>query len=122
MHDPGNRTVGYGGIARLAIGLGLLVAVRWRGQIWFPFHPLVTLYSEQRYDHDEDGLFVRQATHQRISPEQAAAHLPPALTVFAFRTGWSDWGVARSLLPPNARSSEIGGWTIWMSPAESPSP
>ena len=105
---------GYAEAARLA--------ARWPGQIWFPFHPLVTLYSEQRYYHDEDGLFVRQVTRRPVSPEQAAAHLPPGLTVFAFRTGWSDWGVARSLLPANARSSEVGDWTLWTAPAQSASP
>jgi hypothetical protein len=107
------QTAGHEESARLA--------ARWPGQIWFPFHPLVTLYSEGRYYHDEDGLFVRKGTRWPLKPEHVAAHLPPALTVFAFRTGWSDWGVAKSMLPSNARSSEVGGWTLWTAAVEPPS-
>lgn len=90
------------------------LAAQFRGRIWFPFHPLVTLHSEQRYYHDEDGLHVRRLSRVGTSAEQAAAHLPPALQVMAFHQDWSDWGVARSLLPPDARTVEIGHWRLWL--------
>lgn len=93
-----------------------------RGRVWFPFHPLITLYSENRYYHDEDGLFVRQTTRWKISPEQAAAHLPPAMQVIAMRNGWNDWGVARKMMPPNAQSSAIGDWTLWYGTVDRPPP
>ena len=92
-----------------------------RGRVWFPFHPLITLYGEQRYYHDEDGLFVRQTTHRKIPSEQAAAHLPPAMQIIALRTGWTDWGVARSMLPPQARHTEVGNWTLWHGTVDNPS-
>jgi hypothetical protein len=89
------------------------------GRVWFPFHPLITLYSEDRYYHDEDGIFVRQTTRGKISPEQAAAHLPPAMQVIALRRDWSDWGVARGMMPPGARRSTVGGWDLWYASIDS---
>jgi len=91
------------------------------GRVWFPFHPLVTLYTDRRYYHDEDGLFVWQTTLGPIPPAQAAAHLPPAMQFIALRQGWSDWGVARRMLPPNARSTAVGDWTLWHA-AATPAP
>ncbi len=90
------------------------LAAQFHGRIWFPFHPLVTLYSEQRYYHDEDGLYVRKLSQQGVGAEQVAAHLPPAMQVLALHNRWSDWGVARSLLPPDARPVVIGNWTLWL--------
>ncbi len=95
-------------------------AAQFRGRIWFPFHPLVTLYGEKRYYHDEDGLYVRQLSRQAVGPEQAAAHLPPTLRVIALHNRWSDWGIARSLLPPNPPRTVIGYWTLWHVVAETP--
>jgi hypothetical protein len=87
-------------------------AARNRGAIWFPVHPLVTLYSEGRYYHDEDGLYVRFSAHRPLSERQAAAHLPAALRVMAFRNDWTDWGIARRMLPPNSQEEVIGNWTL----------
>ncbi|HEX2861422.1 MAG TPA: hypothetical protein VHN79_07270, partial [Lacunisphaera sp.] len=38
--------------------LAAQMAARHPGAVWFPMHPLVTLYSDRRYYHDEDGLYV----------------------------------------------------------------
>jgi hypothetical protein len=92
-------------------------ADRFRGRIWFPFHPLVTLYSEHRYYHDEDGLHVRRLSGIDTGARQLAEHLPPAVQVLAFHNAWSNWGVARSLLPPDPRQLVVGDWTLWL-PAE----
>lgn len=83
-----------------------------RGAIWFPVHPLVTLYSEGRYYHDEDGLYVRMSARKPLSERQAAGHLPSALRVMAFRNDWTDWGIARRMLPPNTTEQVIGNWTL----------
>jgi hypothetical protein len=89
------------------------IAARFRSQVWFPFHPLVTLYSEGRYYHDEDGLYVRIRSQKPIPEDQIAAHLPPAMRVIALREGWSDWNIARRMLPPNARAVSMGEWQLW---------
>jgi hypothetical protein len=36
----------------------------------------------------------------------------------ALRNGWSDWGVARRMLPPNARFTAVGDWTLWHAGAD----
>ena len=88
------------------------IAASLPGQVWFPLHPLVTLYSEGVYYHDEDGLFVRRITRKGVSPENAAAHLPPAFRAVALREGWTDFQIARSLLPENVRTLTIGSWSV----------
>lgn len=87
-------------------------AVQHRGAIWFPGHPLVTLYSEGRYYHDEDGLYIRRSARQPLTERQAASHLPAALRVMAFRNDWAGWGIARRMLPPNSTEQAIGNWTL----------
>lgn len=88
------------------------LAERFRGAVWFPVHPLVTLYSDRRYYHDEDGFYVRLHAGKTPSPEHAASQLPPAMRLMAFRNDWSDWGIARRMLPPEAGAQEIGNWTL----------
>lgn len=95
------------------------IAARLRGQVWFPLHPLVTLYSERRYYHDEDGFYVRRMTHKAVTPEHATAQLPVALRVMAFHQGWSDWNIARQIMPAGARETLVGHWTLLTAPAPS---
>lgn len=88
------------------------IAARLPRQVWFPLHPLVTLYAENAYYHDEDGLFVRRMTRRAVTPQHAAAHLPPAFRAVALRNGWADFLIARNLLPADARTLEIGNWSV----------
>lgn len=102
--------------------LAAQIAAKHPGAIWFPLHPLVTLYSDRRYYHDEDGLQVHRLSHKPVSPEQAASQLPPAMHLIAFHTGWSDWGIARQMLPVNYRETAVGNWTICNGLAATPGP
>jgi hypothetical protein len=88
------------------------LAAQFPGQIWFPLNPLVTLYSERRYYHDEDGLYVRASTHKDVPPAHLAGGLPPALRMIAFHQGWSDWGIARGLIDPPVESIPAGDWMM----------
>jgi hypothetical protein len=89
------------------------IAAQYRNAIWFPVHPLVTLYSDHRYYHDEDGMYVHARARKPVTPEQAAQHLPPAMRAMAFRNDWTDWGIARRMLPPNSREIPIGRWLVY---------
>lgn len=89
------------------------IAAQYRNAIWFPVHPLVTLYSDRRYYHDEDGMYVHARARKPVTPEQAAQHLPPAMRAMAFRNDWTDWGIARRMLPPNSREIPIGHWVVY---------
>lgn len=97
-------TSGYREAARLA--------ARLPQQIWFPFHPLVTLYSDHRYYHDEDGFHIRRVARKPITPSAAAGSLPPAMHLMAFHNEWNDRGFARSMMPANAHRIPDGDWTL----------
>ncbi len=92
--------------------LAALLAQQHRGAVWFPVHPLVTLYSDRRYYHDEDGLYVRLKAGKTPSPAHAASELPAGMRLMAFRRDWSDWGIARRMLPAEAGELNVGNWTL----------
>jgi hypothetical protein len=90
------------------------IAASSRGMLWFPLHPLVTLYSDRRYYHDEDGLWVHLRAGKPVAPEQMAGHLPPAMRSIVIHNTWPNWSiVAHSMLPPNSRHVDVGYWTVW---------
>lgn len=88
------------------------LAAKLPGRVWFPVHPLVTLYNDHRYYHDEDGLFVRAVTGQNLSPTHLWMHLPPDMSIIAFRRNYTTWGMAEQLLPHDALQYEFGSWTL----------
>jgi hypothetical protein len=96
------------------------IAAKFKEQIWFPLHPLTTLYSDHRYYHDEDGFYVRRVSLKGIGPEQAAAHLPPKMRFIGFSTHWNDWGIAKSMLPANPTPTFIGSWVLLSPSAPNP--
>lgn len=94
------------------------IVAKYPGQIWFPLSPMVTLYSDGQYYHDEDGMFVRQLGRKAMPGEQIAAHVPPRLRALAYRSDWNNWGIARRYLPPNPREVVAGDWTLWVAVLE----
>ncbi len=98
------------------------IAARFPRAVWFPVHPLVTLYSDHRYYHDEDGLYVRLMGKNWPSNEHAAAQLPPAMRAMAFRSDWTDWGIARRMLPPGSPAIPSGNWIVHSGTGEAPKP
>jgi len=90
------------------------LAARMPGKIWFPLHPLVTLYSEGRLYHDLDGLCVRRIVGQRLSDEHFFAHLPrerqASATLLPVGWGLAEIGDARQPLDTPVRS--FGLWRI----------
>ncbi len=98
------------------------IAVRLPGAVWFPVHPLVTLYSDRRYYHDEDGLYVRMMAKKFPGEAHAAAQLPPAMRAMAFRSDWTDWGIARRMLPPGSPTTPSGNWIVHTGSTEAAKP
>jgi len=91
-----------------------------RGEIWFPWNPLVTVYGENRFDHGEDGLYVRFLAGHALTQDHARAHLPPRMCVIALPRGAADWGIALSLLPAGAQRTEFSLWTLYSWPPTPP--
>lgn len=81
--------------------------------VWFPWNPLVTVLREGRYDHDEDGFYVRLACGLPLVPSELRAGLPPAMHVVALPRGNAGWSIAPKLFPPDARHTEFGAWTVY---------
>jgi hypothetical protein len=95
-----------------------------RGEIWFPWNPLVTIYSENRFYHVEDGLCMRFLAGHALTLDHARQHLPANMCVIALPRGGTDWGIALRLAPPNAQVDPFGLWTLhsWPPPAGAPAP
>ena len=88
--------------------------------VWFPWNPMVTIYSEGRRFADEDGLAVWALANHAISLNALTRHLPPHFTAIALPAGLPHWGVAYELRPAHAHRSQIGEWLIddWSLPAQ----
>ena len=92
------------------------------GQIWFPWNPLVTIYSENRFYHVEDGLCMRFLAGRPLTVAHARQHLPPRMCMIASRREGPDWGIALHFAPPDARTDDFGLWTLHSWPPHSASP
>jgi hypothetical protein len=114
------------GLARLAPGTwhprtehlrqGEALARQLPGEIYFPWHPLVSWFAERRIDDVEDGWFIRAAAGRPIGT--TATRLPPRFHGIAFRRDEMDWGMARSLIPRGAQVDQFGLWEVHSWPAE----
>lgn len=87
------------------------------GEVWLPWAPLVTWFNEGRFDHAEDGIYVRFITGHPVSLAHARAHLPPHCSAMALPAG-ADWGVAAKLAGHPSTEREIAGWRVlrWQPP------
>ena len=82
-----------------------------RGEIYFPWNPLITFYSEQRFDHTEDGLLTRALTGEEISGEKLHAGLPPHLGYIAYQSGIRH-SYFEERMPRTLAIYYFGGWTL----------
>ena len=89
-----------------------------RQRIWMPWAPLVTYFSDGRFYHAEDGIYVRFITGHPVSSPQARAHVPRDMSCILFPGGNGDWGVAEKLAAPGAVTRLTGGWKIVQWPDE----
>lgn len=84
-----------------------------REEIWFPWNPVISFYSDRKFYHAEDGIFVRFVAGEAITVQQARAYLPRKWNAMAILQGTSDWGLAEHLIPPNSKQQKIGVWTFY---------
>lgn len=81
------------------------------GILWFPWNPLVTVYTENRLYPVEDGLYVKQVTGHPEPRPQTRAHLPPHFAAIVVGTG-DEWGLASAFLPPPVETVALEYWTL----------
>ncbi len=87
------------------------------GQVYFPWHPLVTYFCEHRFDHAEDGLTTHGEAEIELSPETIRRYLPPHWSITAI-PGWREREQARykKYQPPTAELRITGKWSLYTWP------
>lgn len=90
------------------------LAARLPGRIWFPLHPLVTLYSDRRLYHDLDGLGERRLAGRSLSERHFFAHVPSRRQASAtlLPVGWGLADPREGRLPPDTPVRTFGLWRI----------
>jgi hypothetical protein len=102
---------------------GVAIARANPGQVWFPWHPLVSYYAEGRFYHAEDGFYVRLLTGRAIDLGRLEADLPPRFTVIAEPTGMAGWGISEKILNRPYEEGVVGAWRLRIArPDASPPP
>lgn len=80
--------------------------------LWFPWNPLVTIYSERQLYAVEDGLYVKKVTGRPEPPGHTRRHLPQNFAAIVLAGTGSEWGLASAFLPPPLETVELDHWTI----------
>lgn len=88
------------------------------GQVWLPWHPLVSYYAEHRFYHAEDGINVRFITGYPVPFAQARAGLPPRFHAIAVPSPNMQWGPAAKLIRQPVSTRQLGPWIVWTWPAD----
>ena len=88
------------------------LAQQFTGKLFFPWHPLVTFFAEDRIDHTEDGLYTRRVTGFDPTAETVRAHLPPQWSMTAI-PGWRIQGDYTRWQPTDAQIGSFGDWTVY---------
>lgn len=83
------------------------------GRLWFPWHPLASWYAERRFYHAEDGMYARFMAKRPLPYPHVRSRLPENFSGMALPVGFSDWGIAQSLVPTGAEPVRTGRWQVW---------
>lgn len=100
---------------------GEQLADKFPRRIYFPWHPLITFFSDHRFYLTEDGLYTRHAAGIDVAPNAARESLPDDWTITAV-PGWRRDGVYKQLQPPGAQFGFNGKWGIYLWPPSDRSP
>jgi hypothetical protein len=90
------------------------------GMVWFPWNPLVTVFSEGRLYHVEDGLYVRSLIGKTFSEPDDRKYLPERFAAITVSNHGSTWGIAEPLLQGPLQKIDLGSWTLFRSPKAPP--
>jgi hypothetical protein len=92
---------------------GVVLAREAPGTLYFPSHPLVTLYAEGRASHVSYGIYDRELAGYRVSDEQFRAFTAPRLERVVLWAARDDHALRR--LPALSRREPVGpqpGWIL----------
>jgi hypothetical protein len=94
---------------------GAALARQLPGQIYFPWNPLLTYFSDGRIYHVEDGLMTRAIAGRPVPPAVVKAGLPPEMCVVAYHR-YAIASFVRGLIPPGAKRDTFGEWILFSWP------
>ena len=102
---------------------GAALARQLPGEIYFPWNPLLTYFSDGRFYHVEDGLITRSIAGRPVPLAVVNAHLPPAMCVVAYHR-YTIKSFVHSFVPADAQRNEFGEWILlsWLPTAAAPNP
>jgi hypothetical protein len=90
--------------------VGFEYAKRHPGEVYFPFHPLISIMSEGRAYHFSDGVTSRELANMHASERHLRAFVPDRLEIVAFIEPTDD---SRKYLPEYWRHITVHGLKGW---------
>lgn len=96
---------------RDSLAQGKKLAEACPGQIYFPWNPLITFYSEKKFYHSDDGILTRALTGEMIDHNALYAGLPAHFNWIAYPGGVRNTHL-ETLLPPTRAYYHFHGWTL----------
>jgi hypothetical protein len=87
------------------------LAAEGKGTLWFPYHPLITFFSDRTLYHDEDGIMTRSLAGfglRQVDPN----FLPPRLSAIVYDAVQTD-PLALRLLPDYRQREVVGEWAFY---------
>jgi hypothetical protein len=91
---------------------GVALARAFPGELWFPWHPLVSYYAEGRFYHAEDGFYARLIAGRALDVTQIRTHLPAKFRGLAEPAGVNGWGISERVLGQPYEESFAGLWRL----------
>lgn len=92
------------------------------GQLWLPWHPLVSYYAEGRFYHAEDGFYARLLTGRAVDLGQVGTNLPSRFTAIAQPVGMNGWGISEKILNRPYEERIVGAWRLRVATPDAPPP
>lgn len=81
-------------------------------RLWFPWNPLVTVFTERRLYQAEDGLYIRSVVGLPVPHNASLRHLPPRMEGMAIGSRGSEWGLASAFFPGDVERVRLANWTL----------
>ena len=90
-------------------------------EVWLPWNPLVSYYSEGRFYHTLDGMLARSATGFPVPESQFLAHMPPRFHTIAYCPDGLEWSEPSRYAKQPFSMIRSGDWVVmdWL-PASEP--
>jgi len=91
---------------------GMALSRRLPEELWFPWNPLVTIFTEGRLYQTEDGLYIRSVAGLPVPRDTSLSHLPPHMQGMAIGSRSSEWGLASAFFSGDVERLRLANWML----------